>query len=278
MNIRSILAVASFTVSTALGAAPVHIVDGTFGPMEWTVSSSDGSAAPPNVSRSSFTVGGFPNAAHLYAAQYDNSGVPVSGSLGTKLGLLYDCTICGAPLPANAALDIFFTSGADDYVVHVFSSNGNLSFLAFEKPFGTSSSLNMDGSLNLADPIWNALSASDLTLAQFAIAVGFGSTPNSALVHYFAEFELSINTAPFGSPRNGIYSPEPAFWSASTNGTGFPVGPISSADFILNSDGSITLTPILGPNGSPIIQPLPEPATILLALAGIAAAGFMRRA
>lgn len=277
MHISAVAAVASLALSTIAGAAPIHIVDGAFGSLEWTLSNTDGSAAPPNVSRSSFTVGGVPNAAYLYAAQYDASGVPVSVSLGTKLGLMYDCTTCGAPLPSNAALDIFFTSGLDDYVVHVFSSSGIPDFRAFEKPVGTTSTLNADGSLNLADAIWTPLTANDLAFARFAIAVGFGPSPNSSLDHYFAEFELSVNTASVGVPPNGIYSPEPAFWSASTSGTGFPTGPISSANFTLNPDGTTTVVPILGPNGAPIIQPLPEPATILLALAGIGAMGFFRR-
>ena len=277
MNLSVVVAVVSLALSTTVGAAPVHIVDGAFGQLEWTVSCTDGSAAPPNVSRSSFTVGGVPNAAYLYAAQYDESGVPVSGSLGTKLGLMYDCTTCGAPLPASAALDIFFTSGPDDYVVHVFSSAGLPDFHAFEKPVGTTSTLNPDGSLNLADPVWTALTASDLALARFAVAVGFGPSPNSIVDHYFAEFELGVNTALIGAPPNGLYSPEPAFWSASTSGTGFPTGPISSANFTLNPDGTTTVVPILGPGGGPIIQPVPEPGTLALALAGIGTLGFMTR-
>ena len=277
MNIPVALAVASLAFSNMADASPVHIVNGAFGALEWTVSGTDGSAAPPNVSRSAFTVGGTPNAAVLYAAQYDNNGIPVSGSLGSKLGLMYDCTICRAPLPSNAAMDIFFNSGPSDYVVHVFSSSGLPAFSAFEKSVGTISSLNPDGSLNLADPIWSALTAGDLTLAQFAIAVGFGFSPNSFDDHYVVEFEMSINTAPNGAAPNGLYSPEPAFWSASTSGTGFPTGAISSANFTLNADGSIRVIPIVGPNGGPITQQVPEPGTLALVLASIGALGFMRR-
>ena len=277
MNIPVVLAVASLAFSNMAGASPVHIVDGAFGPLEWTVSGTDGSAAPPNVSRSSFTVGGVSNAAHLYAAQYDNNGVPVSGSLGSKLGLMYDCIICLAPLPNNAAMDIFFNSGPNDYVVHAFSSGGLPAFSAFEKSVGTISSLNPDGSLNLADPIWSALTASDLALAQFELAVGFGHSPNSGDDHYFVEFAMSINTAPNGVGPNGLYSPEPAFWSASTSGTGFPTGAISSANFTLNADGSIRVIPIVGPNGGPITQQVPEPGTLALVLASIGALGLMRR-
>jgi hypothetical protein len=190
---------------------------------------------------------------------------------------MYDCTICGAPLPANAALDIFFTSGPDDYVVHVFSSSGLPDFDAFEKPVGTTSTLNPDGSLNLADPVWTALDAGDLAFAQFVVAVGFGPSPNSNVDHYFAEFELSVNTALIGFPPNGIYSPEPAFWSASTSGTGFPTGPISSGEFTLNPDGTTTVVPIVGPDGGPVIQPVPEPGTLALVLVGVGVLGFVVR-
>lgn len=277
MNFPLVLAVASFALSNTVCAAPVHIVDGAFGQLEWTASSTDGSAAPPNVSRSSFTVGGVPNAAYLYAAQYDGNGVPVSGSLGAKLGLMYDCTICQAPLPANAALDIFFNSGLEDYVVHVFSASGLPTFQAFEKSVGTTSTLNQDGSLNLADPIWTALTTGDLVLAQFAIGVGFGLSPNSNRDHYFVEFEMSINSAAAGALPNGLYSPAPAFWSASTSGTGFPTGPISSANFTLKPDGTITVVPILGPNGGPITQPVPEPGILALVFAGVGALSLTTR-
>lgn len=247
-----------------------HVVDGAFGPLEWTLSATDGTPAPPNVSHAAFTVGGVTNAAHLYAAQYDSSGTPVTASLGSKLGLMYDCTICGAPLPANAALDIFFTSGPDDYAVHVFSASGVPAFLAFEKPVGTVSSLNLDGSLNLADPVWSALDAADLALAQFVVAVGFGPSPNAAADHYFVEFELSVNSNGPGLPPNGLYSPDPAFWSASTSGEqGFPSGPISSGTFTLHADGSTTVQPLVGPNGEPVLQPVPEPGGLALSMLGI---------
>ena len=265
--------VASLALSATVQASPLHIVDGVFGPAEWTVSATDGSAARPTVSTSAFTVGGVSNAARLYAEQ-SNDGVPASGSLGNKLELLYDCMICVAPLPADAALDILFNSGPDDYVVHVFSALGVPAFQAFEKPFGTPSPLNPDGSLNLSSAVWTPLTAADLLLAQFAVAVGFGSSPNSSGDHYFAEFNLSVNTASRGSPANGLYSPEPAFWSASTRGSGgFRTGPISSGNFTLNPDGTTTVIPVTGPGGGPVTQQIPEPATLGLLLVGLGIMG-----
>lgn len=265
--------VASLALSTSVQASPLHIVDGVFGPAEWTVSATDGSAARPTVSTSAFTVGGVSNAARLYAEQ-SNDGVPASGSLGSKLELLYDCMICVAPLPANAALDILFNSGPDDYVVHVFSALGVPAFQAFEKPFGTRSPLNPDGSLDLSSAVWTRLNAADLRLAKFAVAVGFGSSPNSSGDHYFAEFNLSVNTASSGSPANGLYSPDPAFWSASTSGSGgFRTGPISSGNFTLNPDGTTTVIPVTGPGGGPVTQRIPEPAALGLLLVGLGIMG-----
>ena len=271
---RYLLAVAALALSTPVHA--VHIIDGVFGAGEWTVSATDGAPARATVSRSAFTVAGVANAGILYAEQ-SNNGVPASGSLGNKLELAYDCTICGAPLPADAALDIFFQSGADDYVVHVFSSFGLPAFLAFEKAVGTFSPLNPDGSLDLTSPVWTALDAADLAFAQFVVNVGFGSSPNSVNPHYTAEFQLSVNNAPPGNPSNGLYSPEPAFWSASTSGTGFPVNAISSAIFTLNSDGRTTVDRVVGPNGEPVTQQVPAPETLTLMLAGVGAMGFIAR-
>jgi hypothetical protein len=256
-------------------AVPQHVVDGLFGPSEWTVSASDATPVRPTVTVSTFTVGGVANGAELFAEQ-SNNGFPTGGSLGNKLELLYDCLICGAPLPANAALDIFFQSGGNDYVVHVFSSQGAPAFTAFEKPTGSFSPLNPDGSLDLSAPVWTALDAGDLLLAQFVVGVGFGPTPNSAADHYFGEFELSVNTAPVGVPPNGLYSPDPAFWSASTSGDGFPTGPISSGIFTLNSDGSTTVAPVVGPDGDPVLQ-VPEPVSPALLLAALGAWHFTRR-
>ena len=282
---RCLLAVAAFALSTSVHA--VHMIDGVFGTGEWTVSAVDPAPARATVSRSAFTVSGVPNAGILYAEQ-SNNGIPASGSLGNKLELFYDCTICGAPLTANAALDVFFQSGADDYVVHVFSIFGTPIYSAFEKATGTLSPLNPDGSLDLTSPVWTALDAADLAFAQFVVGVGFGPSPNSANPHYTAEFQLSVNNAVPGDPSNGLYSPEPAFWSASTNRNGFdfphlpnegnfPVKAISSAIFTLNSDGSTTVNQVLGPNGEPITQQVPEPETLTLMLAGVGAMGFMAR-
>jgi hypothetical protein len=167
---------------------------------------------------------------------------------------------------------------------------------AFEKRMGTVSLLNSDGSLNLFAAPWSPISLGDLALAGFVGAVGFGASPNSSTPHVIAEFELSVNTAAPNTAPNGLYSPEPAFWSASTSPgggrecfpppppsavflcppSGIPIGPISSAIFRLNPDGTTTVVPVLGPDGRPLIQPVPGPATLLLLAATLAGLGLLR--
>jgi hypothetical protein len=260
----TILALLGFKTGPG-AAAPLHVVDGLFGPDEWTVSATNGAPARPTVAESAFKVGGAPNAAFLYVEQ-SNNGTPVSpgGPLGNRLDLMYDFVNGSAIAP----FDVFFQvpSTNTDYAVHIVPS-GPLT--AFEKPAGTPSVLNPDGSLNLNSPPWSPLGPNDpdLTLASFVGAVGFGASPNSTTLHSIAEFALSVDTSGGQGPPNGLYSPEPAFWSASTF-PGAPTGasdpPISSAIFNLNPNGTTTVIPVLGPNGEPVLQalPVPEPSTL----------------
>jgi hypothetical protein len=81
-----------------------------------------------------------------------------------------------------------------------------------------------------------------------------------------AEFDVTINRAPAGQ-SNGLYSPNPAFWSASTGGLGGVSltsldPPITSGIFQLNPDGTTTVAPVLTSSGAPILEgDVPEPAT-----------------
>lgn len=287
MNRSIVLTVASLALSTAVEAVPLHIVDGAFGPNEWTVSATDGSAARPTVSRNSFTVGGVSNADFLYVEQ-TNDGVPVplGGPLGNNLGLMYDF-VNSSSGPFNAAFDIFFQVGPQhtDYAVHIA---GFGSLQAFEKPTGTVSLLKPDGSLNLLASPWIPIDPldPDFALAHFVGAVGFGVSPNSSTPHLLAEFELSVDTG----ASDGLYSPEPAFWSASTSHReldrtcdsfdpffGCSAGPISSGIFTLNSDGTTTVVPTLGSDGGPVIQLVPEPETWVLMLVGFGLLGVVAR-
>jgi hypothetical protein len=81
------------------------------------------------------------------------------------------------------------------------------------------------------------------------------------------ELEVELNL-PSGlgniiPPHAGIYSPAPAFWSASAASNVIDP-PISSAIFTLNPDGSTTITSVL-----------PEPSAFLLAGAGLLLVGLL---
>lgn len=257
-------------------AVPVHVINGQFDANEWTVSGSNPSPARSTVVIAPFTVNGVANGAYLHTEQSQN-GDPPAGTLGNKLELLYECVVCTGPsLPGNGAMDIFFGEGDHDYVVHIFGTVALPSFSAFEKSKSASSPLNLDGTLDLSSPVWSALSAADLALAQFQVAMGFGSSVHSASDHFFAEFQLSVNTAGPGQPPNGQYSPDPNFWSASVRGFS-GVSAVGSGTFRLNSDGSTTVTPVLGANGEAIIQPLPEPGSLALALLALTGLGWAAR-
>ena len=254
---RVVAAIAALAVLPAWAAAVVgHITDGAFGPGEWTAQ--DKHFFP--------VVGAGPGAAggaYLYVAQQ-----------GSNLYLMYDYVNSPVALPGsvplNSFFDVFFQVPIDhhDYVVRMAKNGANNSFTAFEKPIGTVSSLTPDGSFNLLDPVWVALSQADLQLAQFQAVIGFGASPDSVTQHLMAEFQLSVDHSGQQGPH-GIYSPEPAFWSASVGGKRAGDPPISSGIFTLNPDGSTTVVPVFGPNGAPAQQPqdVPEPGSLWLVLA-----------
>lgn len=286
-----LLGLAAPVQAAAVNLPPVHFVDGLFEAGEWTVSPTDPTAARDTVFIAPFQVNGVANGAYLHTEQSQN-GSPTGGVLGNKLELLYECVVCtGASPLLNAAMDIFFGAGLHDYVVHIAGSPAGPSFTAFEKMKGRPSPLNPDGSFNLGSGVWDALTAEDLALAQFKVAVGFGPSPHAVVNHFFAEFQLSVDTtvSPNAAsttaaaglallPPNGIYTTAPEFWSASV--IGFPgVNAVGSGTFRLRAGGTIDVTPVLGGNGEAILQPLPgvpEPGSLALAL--LALAGLSLRA
>jgi hypothetical protein len=267
VSLQLIVGASARATTTAITTIPVpHITDGIFTPGEWPTATSSQLLFPFDPTTGA---GG----AWLYADQGTAAGGPPGGALGTTLFLLYDYT-SGTTVPTpNTFFDVFFAvpSQQVDYLVRIM---GNNTFTAFEKPISTLAPTPGGGFVPQAPP-WTPLSQSDLTLANFHGAIGFGPSPNLSVNHQIAEFQLTINTTGSNSNPNGIYNPSPAFWSASTGGVAPGVAladpPISSAIFTLNPDGTISLAPVFGPNGDPILQPqtvIPEPSGFALACAG----------
>lgn len=296
----------NFSIRVEAGVVPIgggivnpHVTDGSFGPNEWT---------GPTVSKSFFPVVGNSGGAYLYADQ----GVDTNG---TNLYLMYDYTNSNAlgldPTVTSTSFDVFFTVGTNDYVVQMGTTPDGFSptqydqspFLVYEKDHSLISPLNPDGSLNLQDPVWTLLNPGatlsnpggptpdpDFPLGRFQAVVGFGPSPDNSTNHLLGEFQLSVNTAPPASPNpNGLYSPAPAFWSASAaaDQVGVPVGggiggiidpPISSGIFSLSPDGTTTVIPALGADGGPALQPqdvVPEPSSwVLLGLGAVGLVGY----
>jgi hypothetical protein len=259
-----LLALAGFGLAGAASAQPFHLSDGLFGAEEWTVAQGNGAPARPSVGSASFNVGAA-NGTRFYVEQSSN-GVPGT-TLGHTLNLMYDL---GTFIPGGAGglfTDVFFQNGKTDYVVHI-SDNG---ILAFEKSHAVLSPIDAAGGFDLSSPVWSALDADDLALAQFHAASSFGSSPNFANPHMIIEFDLTIDTSGGAPVPDGLYDPDPAFWSGSVGGQGRPTIVVGAAVFDLNDDGTTSVTPVLGPNGLPILQAqVPEPGTLLLLGAGAA--------
>jgi hypothetical protein len=273
-----LLALAGLGLAGAATAQPFHLTDGRFGPEEWTVSPIDGTPARPSVNGASFNVGA-PGGTRFYVEQSTN-GAPV-GTLGKTLNLMYDLgSFTPGAVGGGGGLftDVFFQNGKTDYVVHISDSG----ILAFEKSHDVLSPVDAAGGFDLSSPVWSALDAADLALAQFHAASTFDSSPNYAELHMIIEFDLTVDTSGGAPNPDGLYDPDPAFWSGSVGGQGRPTIVVGAGVFDLNNDGTTSVTPVLGPNGLPILQAeVPEPGTLLLlgaGAAGLISGGRRRRA
>jgi len=278
------------------GFTPVqHVTDGQFTGDEW--------GADTNAAKSFFPVVGDAGGAWLYVAQ--GSVVGQTDNLYLMYDWINSPNLGMNPLSVSTFFDVFFQVQNSDYVAHFgttpdsTSSTGfdQVAPLIYEKSQSVVSPVNPDGSFNLSTPPWTLLNPPggpndpDFTNGNFDSAIGFGTSPNSATDHLMGELQMTINTTPFtGLPSTGLYSPEPAFWSASGSSSGSLNGiggvatvdpPITSGIFTLNPDGTTTLNPLFGFDGAPVLQPqdlTPEPSSLaLVGMAGASLLGYARK-
>ena len=243
------------------GAGLIHCTDGGFNLHNGGSQISDATEwGGPNVSKTFFPLaldgsGG----AYLYVEQ-GVTGQP------NQLYLMYDYV---AGTSAEPFFNVFFQVKDEDYLARIQGS----AITVFVKPVDQPSTINADGTFNTGAP-WTAADSNDLALGNFKGSVSFGVSPNSSVAHPLAEFELSVDEGAFGggapNKGTGLYDPSPSFWSASVpNG---PVSgtfasadpPISSGIFQLSPDGGVSVTPVLGNAGGPVLQGnvVPEPGSL----------------
>jgi hypothetical protein len=264
----SVLTTLAFAGNIAAPCTSAHTTDGRVCLGEWST---------PTTTEVTFPVVGNTGGANLYV---DDGGL--SGSQH-DLYLMYDYWNSPNTIgtnPFTSSFDVYFEVGSTDYLVHI--AQGTLS--AFTNTTGQPAPENGGSFEPITNPPWVPFSG-DLGFAGFKGAIGAGTNPLDPAhtqQHLIAEFELTVNSCSFDNPApncNGLYSPAPAFWSASAGGQGknnaqLADPPISSGIFMLNPDGTTTVTPVLGPNGGPVLQEedaatTPEPATILMLGSGL---------
>jgi len=250
----------------------IHTTNGAFDASEWTF----GSSLEVNVTKTFFPNVGQKGGAYLYVGQ----GV---GTQANKFYLMSDYVRNTNAVTSQSFFDLLFQVPYlnKDFGAHITQAGLSV----FEKPAGTLSQLNADGSLKFSASPWVAAPGGDLTLGQFQGAIGFGPSPDLATSHQLAEFELTINTTRFIPPgaTNGLLDPASSFWSVSNKGFGVGDPPISSAIFQLNPNGTTTVNPVFGADGGPVLQPqdvvVPAPAAVWggVGLMGVMAAMGLRR-
>lgn len=204
-----------------------HVTDGTFtscpgGGFEWS-----------DVTPAAFTSGGV-----LYADQADlDPSLATPTSPVDTLMLMYDETQRTMPLAPNEYVLVHFMSVEeppnglvmDHYNIHIFS-DGTFFFIKNGVVQGPGRVTEIEGQ---------------------RAAAGFGTSPNSAVPHVMAEYQIQLSEAGGAS-----YSPDPLWWSSP------PPSPCS-ATIATPTGAPIPPTMNVGQNAqfTGIVSPLPAPGT-----------------
>lgn len=266
-----------------------HTVDGEFtngvGVGEWSdvtpsafISSPGGSAIPTTL--------GDPNANSLLYAGLGRT----SAASDIALYLMYDFVPrTSPPLPGEVFATVTFPvtlpgrpTGDKTLISVLFQGAGPLADGTAAGAAGSFFDVFVDFDLNgTGDVLALNLGIIGATLP--------GPSPLSNIPHLRAELEVPLRI-PAGfatqggplpgngiNPATGLYDPDPAFWGAAGAGNGGAAGDAGEVAAVGSLQSASAGVFAINPNGSVNVQPVPEPSSAALLLAGLAVFGARRR-